>query len=159
VKQDAAARAAALLGSCRIAALGTLAADGPSVTMTPYAIALEPFAFVLLVSGLASHTRQMRADPHVAMMVVEPETTGTPPHALARVSIRGVADPIAADTAGYASARAVYLERFPDVSQLFELGDFGLFAVEPRAVRVVLGFAQAASLAPQTLTTALRALR
>jgi len=38
---------------------------------------------------------------------------------------------------------------------LFELGDFGLFAIEPRAVRVVLGFAQAATLEPATLAAAL----
>ena len=60
-KDDAAARAAALLRRCTVAALGTLHDGAPSVTMTPYALAADRFAFLLLVSGLAAHTRDMRA--------------------------------------------------------------------------------------------------
>ena len=37
---------------------------------------------------------------------------------------------------------------------LFELGDFGLFAIEPREVRVILGFAQAATVSPAALANA-----
>jgi putative heme iron utilization protein len=37
---------------------------------------------------------------------------------------------------------------------LFELGDFELFAIEPVAVRAVMGFAQAHSLTPATLAGA-----
>jgi putative heme iron utilization protein len=52
-------------------------------------------------------------------------------------------------------AHAAYAARFPDMTGLFELGDFRLFAIEPQAVRVVLGFAQAASLEPATVAAAL----
>jgi hypothetical protein len=157
MKDAAAARVAALLRRCTVAALGTLHAGAPSVTMTPYALAADRFAFLLLVSGLSAHTRDMLADPRVGLMVLEPEGGATPPHALARVSIRGTARALARDDPGYGMSHAAYAARFPDMTGLFELGDFRLFAIEPQAVRVVLGFAQAASLEPATVAAALAA--
>jgi len=64
-KDEAAARAAALLHRCTVAALGTLHQGAPSVTMTPYALAADRLAFLVLVSGLSAHTRDMLADPRV----------------------------------------------------------------------------------------------
>jgi heme iron utilization protein len=155
MKDAAAARAAALVARTMTASLGTLHDSAPSVTMAPYALLLEPFAFVVLVSGLASHTRDMLADPRVALLVVEGEGGGTPPHALARVALQGRARSLDPGDPVYARARARYAERFPDMTGLFGLGDFRLFAIDPESVRVVLGFAQATSLAPATLATAL----
>jgi putative heme iron utilization protein len=154
-KDEAAARAAALLRRCTVASLGTLHEGAPSVTMVPYAFLAEPFAFLVLVSGLSAHTRDMLADPRVGLMVLEPEGGATPSHALARVSIQGTARALDRDDPGYGAAHAAYAARFPDMTGLFGLGDFRLVAVEPRAVRVVLGFAQAASLEPATLGRAL----
>ena len=54
-----------------------------------------------------------------------------------------------------AAARASYLERFADMSGLFELGDFTLVAIDPAIVRVVAGFAQAATIAPASLAQCL----
>jgi putative heme iron utilization protein len=157
VKHDAAARAAALLHRCTVAALGTLHQGAPSVTMVPYALAADRLAFLVLVSGLSAHTRDMLADPRVGLMVLEPEGGATPSHALARVSIQGAARPLDRDDPGYGVAHNAYAARFPDMTGLFQLGDFRLFAIEPRAVRVVLGFAQATSLEPATLAAALAA--
>jgi len=155
MKDEAAARAAALLHRCTVAALGTLHAGAPSVTMTPYALAADRFEFLLLVSGLSAHTRDMLADPRVGLMVLEPEGGATPSHALARVSIQGTARALAHDDPGYGMAHAAYAARFPDMTGLFELGDFRLFVIEPQSVRAVLGFAQAASLEPATVAAAL----
>lgn len=157
MKEDAAARAAALVRRLHTASLGTLHAGTPSVTMVPYAVAPDPFAFVILVSGLASHTRDLAADPRVGLLVVEPEGGASPPHALARVAMQGVAHALAADDARYVPARRCYVQRFPDMAGLFDLGDFRLFALEPTAVRVVLGFAQATSLTPAAFAAALAA--
>jgi putative heme iron utilization protein len=154
-KDEAAARAAALLRRCTVASLGTLHNGAPGVTMTPYALATDRFAFLVLVSGLSAHTRDMVADPRVGLMVVEPEGGATPSHALARVSIQGEARPLDRDDPGYRMAQDAYAARFADMTGLFQLGDFRLFAIEPVAVRVVLGFAQAASLEPATLAAAL----
>jgi len=155
MKNEAAARAAALLRRCTVASLGTLHGGAPSVTMAPYALSVEPFALLLLVSGLSAHTRDMVADPRVGLMVLEPEGGSTPSHALARVSILGAARPLAREAPGYAMAQDAYAERFPAMTGLFQFGDFRMFAIEPQVVRVVLGFAQAASLDPATLAAAL----
>ena len=154
MKDEAAARAGALIRRCKVAALGTRHDRGPSVTMVPYAIAREPFAFVVLVSELASHTRDMIDDSRVALMVMQPEGGEASSHALARVSIQGGARALSPDDAAYTAARAAYAARFPDMAMLFELGDFTLFAIVPTEVRVVTGFAQASSLLPETLARA-----
>jgi len=54
-----------------------------------------------------------------------------------------------------AAARASYLERFADMSGLFELGDLTLVAIDPAMVRVVAGFAQAATITPASLAQCL----
>ncbi len=155
MKDEAARRGAELVRRCRVAALGTLHDHAPQVSMVPYAVLQAPFAFVLLVSGLASHTRDMLADPRVSLLAMEPEVAGEPVHALARISVTAEARPVRPDDVNFVAARAAYAARFPDMTGLFELGDFGLFALRPRAVRVVAGFAQAHSISPDTLAEAL----
>lgn len=154
MKDAAAARAAALVARLRTASLGTLHGGAPSVTMVPFATMRDPFAFVVLVSGLASHTQDMLDDPRVGLLVVELEGDNAPAHALARVALQGIAHALDADDPRHAEARSRYVQRFPDMVGLFDLGDFRLFAIEPIAVRVVLGFAQATSLTPSTFAAA-----
>jgi len=118
--------------------------------MAPYAILEDPFAFLVLVSALSAHTGDMLANPSVALMIVEPETAAKAPHA------QGRARPIAKADPGYAAARASYIGRFADMAGLFELGDFTLVAIDPAAVRVVAGFARAATITPASLRSAYR---
>lgn len=125
--------------------------------MVPYAIIGEPLAFIVLVSTLAAHTREMLADTNVALMIMEPEGGTRTPHALARVSMQGRAEPIAPDDPRHGVAHAAYSARFPDMTGLFDLGDFTLFAIVPTEVRVIAGFAQAASIAPESLARSLSA--
>ena len=180
MKEQAAYRAAELLLGCEVAALGTLHEGAPAVSMVPYAIVLDPLAFVILVSDLSAHTRDMRADARVGWMIMEQpvgkpveqaveqpgeqfgqqtdeprDQRGKPPHTYARISMQGRAKAIAPDSPSYELARAAYSRRFPDMTNLFELGDFALFTIEPSSVRLVAGFAQAHSLAPETLAKAL----
>jgi len=91
------------------------------------------------------------------MLVTEPESDGTPVHALARVAMQCDARALAQDDPLHDVARRAYVERFPDMSGLFSLGDFALFAIVPTSVRVVSGFAQAASITPASLASALAA--
>lgn len=154
MKEESARSAAALVRHCRVAALATLRNSAPSVSMVPYALTLDPFEFIVLVSELAAHTEEMRADPRVGLLIAEPESDAQA-HELARVAIQGTAAPLAPDDARSASARAAYLARFPDMSGLFDLGDFHLFAIAPATVRVVAGFARAASIAPALLAQCL----
>ena len=150
MKEESARSAAALILGCRVAALATLRNGAPSVSMVPYALTLDPFAVIVLVSDLAAHTGEMRADPRVALLITQSENNA-PPHELARVSIQGTAEPLPPNDTRSALGRAAYLARFPDMSGLFDLGDFRLFAIAPAAVRVVTGFARAASITPRLL--------
>jgi len=157
LKEDATVRAAELVRRCRVAGLGTLRGKAPSVSMVPYAIIGEPFAFIVLVSTLSAHTREMLADGHVSLMIMEPESGTRMPHTLARVSMQARAEPIAPDDPRHGVAHAAYSARFPDMTGLFDLGDFTLFAIVPAEVRVVAGFAQAASITPESLARSLSA--
>ncbi len=154
MKTEAATVAAALLRDRRVAALGTIHAGVPAVSMVPYAIRPDPFALIVLVSALSAHTKDMLAQPQVGLLVMEAEREGVPAHTLARVSLEAIARPLAAGDPGHDEARGRYVARFPDMAMLFELGDFTLFGLTPLAVRAVLGFARAHSLTPDALARA-----
>jgi putative heme iron utilization protein len=157
MKDEAARAAARLVRQCRVAALGTLRDGAPAVSQVPFALLpMADCAFVILVSRLAAHTHAMQEDPRVGLMIGQPENEHTLAHALARVSIGAEADMIARSHPNYGGARAAYAARFPDQEFLFDLGDFELFALRPQTVRVVAGFAQAASVTPAALARAVR---
>jgi len=145
-----------LLTGRSVAALGTLHAGGPYVSMVPFALLEDASAFVIHVSRLAAHTMNMVADPRVSLLVMEPEQPGVSPQALPRVTVVGQALELTADSAAHARARDVYLTRFPSSAPMFELGDFSLFTITPDTVRWVAGFGQALSLTPALFAKAIR---
>ena len=145
-----------LLQGQRVASLGTLHGDEPYVSMVPFAMLPGGSAFVVHVSQLSSHTRDMLASPRVSLLVVAPGIPGTPAQALARATIQGEAEPRAASAPGYAAAREAYLSRFPQAADIFELPDFSLFAIRPTTIRFIAGFAQALTLTPEAVATALK---
>jgi len=157
MKEEAARHAARLVRQSQVAALGTLHDGAPAVSQVPFAmLPVAECVFVILVSRLAAHARAMQEDPRVGLMIAQPENGHTVPHALARVSMRAEANLIDRSHPDYGAARAAYAARFPDQAFLFGLGDFELFALVPRTVRVVAGFAQAASITPTALAEAVR---
>ena len=82
---------AQLLRQRSTAALGTLREGAPFVSMVPYAIAPDGSGFVVHVSRLAAHTRDMLADARVSLLVAEAEGAGKSPLGLMRVSVQGLA--------------------------------------------------------------------
>ena len=126
----------------RIAALGTLRNDAPEVTMVPIAASPDCTAFYLHLSKLAHHTQNISHDARVSLMVAEADDGMRNPQTLARVSIQGDAILIAETANDYAPARFSYLARFPQAEMTFTLNDFGLYKIEPKAARLVAGFAQ-----------------
>lgn len=144
-----------LLRGQRIASLGTLREGEPYVSMVPFALLPDGSGFVIHVSHLSPHTRDMLESPRVSLLVVASETPGTPPQAVARITIQGRAEPLAASAPDHAAAREAYLSRFPQAVTIFELPDFSLFAIRPSSIRFIGGFAQAVTLTPEALATAL----
>ena len=143
------AHLARLLRARTTAALGTLRAGAPFVSMVPYALAAG--GFVVHVSGFAAHTRDMLADARVSLMVAQAEDSGTSPLGLMRVSVQGQAQQIPADAPELAALKAAYVARFPDAEPMFGFGDFSIFLIQPESARFVAGFGQAHSLTGASL--------
>ena len=141
----------ALLEGQRIASLGTLHNGEPYVSMVPFAILPGSTDFVVHVSRLAAHTKDMLASPQVSLMIVAPPSPEVPPQAMARVTIQADAVQAQESAPGHAAMKQAYLARFPQSAMTFELADFSLFAIKPRSIRFVGGFAQAKSISPATL--------
>jgi heme oxygenase (biliverdin-IX-beta and delta-forming) len=141
--ETAAAQLKQLLRQRPVAALATLHAGAPYVSMVPYAFAPDATGLIIHVSGLASHTNDMRTDPRVSLLVMQAENGGTSALELARASIQGTAFELASDSPDLPAFRSAYLERFPEALQMFGFADFSLFTIRPESVRFVAGFAQA----------------
>lgn len=139
-----------LLQTQEIAALGTLHDGEPFVSMVPFA--LHPGGFVIHVSQLAAHTKDMLSTPAVSLLVVASPERDTPAQARPRVTIQGTAAPCTESDPRHAEAKAAYLARFPQSAEMFNFSDFSLFIVEPRVARFVGGFAQATSIGAETLS-------
>jgi putative heme iron utilization protein len=151
---DLARNLRALLAAQRVASLGTLHQGEPYVSMVPFAIVPGSADFIVHVSALAAHTRDMLAHPAVSLLVMAEPSADVPPQALARVTIQGDAEQLV-EPGPHERARDAYLARFPGSAQTFELADFSLFAIRPRSARFVGGFAQAKTVTPQTLAAIL----
>jgi putative heme iron utilization protein len=153
---ELAQRLRSLVESQEVASLGTLHGGEPYVSMVPYALMPEGAGFVIHVSSLAAHTKDMLASPAVSVMIMAQRSAEVSPQALARVTIQGDAVRIPEEAPIHRVAKELYLERFPQSAQTFELGDFALFAIRPRSARYVGGFAQAKTVTAEGLAQALR---
>jgi putative heme iron utilization protein len=146
-----------LLHTQRVAALGTLGEDGHAfVSMVPFAIDGASGQLVIHVSGLAAHARNLQATPRVSLLVLQPEVAGEPVHALPRVTLDGVASAPAVDSPACMQARSAYLQRFPDVEYMTQLGDFRFVTIEVTGARQVAGFGAARSIEAEELAQVLR---
>ena len=135
------------------AALATLHKGEPAVSMVPWVWVPERGAWLIHVSALATHTRDMQAHPCVGLMVCDVPRPEVPPQALARVSFQAEASFLdKRDALDYAAAQARYVQRFPEAEMMFDLGDFSLVALQPLSARLIAGFGRAYSLVGLDLT-------
>ena len=145
-----------LLHDQRVAALGTLNEDGaPMVSMVPFAMAASQACLVIHVSELAAHTRNLRTNSAVSVLVMRPEVVGEPVHALPRVTLEGSAEVLQRDSPAWTACRAAYLERFPEAEPMTELGDFTFVAVDLAGARQIAGFGAARSVDASELAQAI----
>ena len=149
-------RLARLLRKRSTAALGTLRAGAPRVSMVHVALAAD--GFVVHVSKLSAHTKDMLADARVSMLVAEAEGGGKSPLALARVTLQGTARRIPSGSPDLPGFRAAYLARFPEAKQMFGFADFSIFLIRPESARFVAGFGEAHSLSAEAMAQLLQRL-
>ena len=145
-----------LLDERPVATLGTLHRGEPAVSMVPYVLAPGAGQFVIHVSALAPHTRDLQAHARVGLLVMAEPTPALPPQALPRVALQADAAMPPRDDPEYAAARAAYLQRFPDAAPTFELGDFSIVVLRPLSARLVAGFGRAHALVGEALAEWLR---
>jgi putative heme iron utilization protein len=147
-----------LLQAQRVAALGTLGADGNVlVSMVPYAIERTQRCVVAHVSGLAAHTRNLELRPDVSLMVMQPEVAGEPVHALPRVTLQCRAATPEHGSTSWVACRDAYLARFPEAEPMTALGDFRFVALQVTGARQVAGFGAARSVDAEELARVLAA--
>src|SRR5882672_5661839 len=109
----------ALLESERVGLLSTISvhrAGFPYGSLTPFALSARG-APLLLLSGLAAHTKNLLAEPRACLFVGD-RSAAEDPLAGARVSLLGRAARV--DGAGEGHARARYLARHPRAEAYFE---------------------------------------
>jgi len=121
----------------------------PDAALATHSTTLEGFPFasvapfvtdahhrpVFLLSGLAEHSRNLRANPRASLMIVKPLGEGES----ARVSLLGEVHPIAAEPLLVER----YLRYHPHAERFLQLGDFTFHRFEPAKVLTIGGFAKA----------------
>ncbi|MBV9548028.1 MAG: pyridoxamine 5'-phosphate oxidase family protein, partial [Chloroflexi bacterium] len=116
-----------------LATLSVRHAGWPFASLAPYALDVrgEP---LLLLSNLAEHTRNLRADARASLLVQDGGG-----QAGARLTLLGEVAELTADEA-VADARQRYVERHPDTAEYFSVLDFRLYVLHVRAARFIAGY-------------------
>ncbi|MHB1844685.1 MAG: HugZ family pyridoxamine 5'-phosphate oxidase [Deltaproteobacteria bacterium] len=108
----------------------------PFGSIAPYALSARG-APLLLLSSIAEHTRNLKADPRASLLVQDPGSRADP-QAGARATVLGEIRTVGA--AERAEARARYLARHPEAKGYFAAHDFELFELTLEEVRYIGGF-------------------
>lgn len=134
-----------LIRTGRYASLGTLdrKTGAPYVSLVSTATDFDG-APVILISTLAVHTRNLEADPHVAILFAE--IGGGDPVAHPRVSVTGVARKVDDER-----AKRRFLERHCSARVYAGFSDFAFWRIEPAAAHLVAGFGRIVDLSPQDI--------
>jgi putative heme iron utilization protein len=139
-----------LLRRSRQGALATLMAGSGAPYCSLVNVASAPDgAPILLISGLAVHTRNILADSRVSLMLDE-RAPGDPLEG-ARIMLAGQAEQASGDAA--ANLRQRYLNAHPSAEVFVDFKDFAFFRIVPTAAHLVAGFGRINDLAPAQFLT------
>ena len=132
-------RVRTLLSLVPVATLSTLSRKHPGF---PFG-SLMPFALdsagrpIFLISNMAMHTQNLKADPRCSLFVKQTAADGDPLGA-ARATLVGNAEPVPEDD--LASVREKYLARHENSRYWVDFADFSFFRLEPIDLYYVGGF-------------------
>jgi putative heme iron utilization protein len=116
-----------------LATLSARRAGWPFASVVAYALSAEAEP-LLLLSELAEHTRNLRAEPRASLLVTD-SAAAADPLAGSRLTLLGTIQPTTSDT-----ARSAYLARHPPASDYLQMGDFHLYVLTLSEARYVGGF-------------------
>jgi putative heme iron utilization protein len=134
--QTTALAARQLLRAHRYGALSTLSKkfDGhPFGSITPYLVDHDG-SLLILISGLAEHTKNINADARVSLITHNQEDSHI--QTQGRITLVGLAALV--DDRDSAGKR--YLRYFPEAQTYFDMHDFQFYRIVPQALRYIGGF-------------------
>jgi heme iron utilization protein len=129
-----------LLTQAKTASLGTIGSGGaPFVSLVNIA-RFESRSVVMLLSGLAQHTRNLRDDDRCSLLIVGPVEPESDPLSAQRVTLSGFATMLRHDEDD--RERHCLLAKHPSASMYAGLGDFSIFRFEIGEAHLIAGFGQ-----------------
>ncbi|BAL73982.1 HugZ family protein [Bradyrhizobium cosmicum] len=141
--------ARSLLRRSRQGALATLMAGSGDPYCSLVNLASHPDGSpILLISGLAVHTRNILADSRVSLMLDE-RGAGDPLEG-ARIMLSGHAEQAAADKE---LLKRRYLNAHPSAEAFVSFKDFSFFRIRPTGTHLVAGFGRIVDLRPEQFLT------
>jgi putative heme iron utilization protein len=147
---DAAMLARLLLRRSRLGALATLMAGSGDPYCSLVNVASHPDGSpILLISALALHTRNIRGDARVSLMLDE-RGDGDPLEG-SRVMLAGRVEQAGGDE--MALLRRRYLNAHPSSEAFVNFKDFSFFRIRPSGAHLVAGFGRIVDLTPEQVLT------
>ena len=140
-----------LLRDARVLALGVLVDGAPYVGLLPYVVAPDFATLYVRASGMAIHSRGLKADAPFSALIHAAEAGAPDPLQVPRVTFSGIVTPLAPDSDEASGAVERYLARFPSAAVTLGLADFTTHALRIRDGRFVGGFARARDLSADAL--------
>ncbi|WP_375311407.1 DUF2470 domain-containing protein [Bradyrhizobium sp. A5] len=141
--------ARSLLRRSRQGALATLMAGSGDPYCSLVNLASHPDGSpILLISGLAVHTRNILADSRVSLML--DERVAGDPLGGARIMLSGLAEQAAADRE---LLQRRYLNAHPSAEAFVSFKDFSFFRIRPTGTHLVAGFGRIVDLRPEQFIT------
>lgn len=135
-----------ILRSAPTASFGTLTPDGaPFVTFVTVATDIDGSPLVLL-SGLAAHTRHLARDGRASLLMQVPAGAGDDPLTGARITLGGRIQRVARDEADHGRLLGRFLARHPEAEGYAGFGDFSIHRMAVDGVHLVAGFGRIARL-------------
>ena len=132
-------RARTLVYSARIGSLSTLSRKQPGFpfgSVMPYGLE-EHGRPIFLISTMAMHTHNLRADPRASLLVTQPGASGDPLGA-SRVTLMG--NVLAIPEPNVEEARRLYLARYANSQFWVDFEDFSFYRMDVVDVYYVGGF-------------------
>jgi putative heme iron utilization protein len=108
----------------------------PFGSLMPYTLDSDGLP-IFLISNMAMHTQNLKADPRASLFVTQADGEGDP-LGLARATLVGQVTPIPEDD--IAAARDIYIAAHTNSRYWVDFADFGFFRLDPIDIYYVGGF-------------------
>ncbi|MEZ9405702.1 heme utilization protein HutZ [Vibrio sp. 10N.286.48.F5] len=128
---------------CRTLQLATVDEEGrPNVSYAPFVQNQE--GYFVLISDIARHARNLKANPQVSLMMIEDEESSKQLYARKRLTFDAQASVVERETELWTQVIGQMQERFGEIIDgLSQLQDFSLFNLKAENGLFVKGFGQA----------------